>query len=74
VRCSDIRNPDYSSITRRVQYALADEANISGLNRLQASQSIFYAMTELCKGQPGSYEPAEDAIAGVKSGKYRAEL
>jgi hypothetical protein len=75
LRCGDIRDKVASAeITRIVQYALADDAKIRGLNRLQASQSIFYAITELCKSKPDSYKPAEDAIAGVRSGKYRAEL
>jgi hypothetical protein len=75
LRCSDTRDKVASAdITRRVQYALADDAQIPGLNRLQASQSIFFAITELCKAKPGSYQPATDAIAGVRSGKYRADL
>jgi hypothetical protein len=61
-------------MTRIVQYALADDANIARLNRLRASQSIFYAITELCKGQPGSYKPARPAIEGVRSGEYVADL
>ena len=61
-------------VTRTVQVALADDAKISGLTRLQASQSIYYAITELCKSKPGVYQPAEDAIAGVRSGEFRAEL
>ena len=74
VRCSDVRNADFAPITRRVQYALADDADIPGLNRLQASQSIFYAITELCKERPGSHEPARDAVEAVRDGTYRAEL
>jgi hypothetical protein len=75
LRCADIRDKVASAdITRRVQYALADDAQIPGLNRLQASQSIFFAITELCKSKPGSYQPATDAIAGVRGGKYRADL
>jgi hypothetical protein len=75
LRCADIRDKVESArITRIVQYALADDANIKGLNRLQASQSIYYAITELCKSKPDSYRPAEDAIAAVRSGRYRAEL
>ena len=61
-------------MTRRVQYALADDAKIPGLNRLRASQSIFFAITEVCKGKPGSYKPARPAIAGVRSGEYLADL
>ena len=57
-----------------VQYALADDAKIPGLNRLRASQSIYFAITELCKGKPGSYKPARPAIAGVRSGEYLADL
>jgi hypothetical protein len=75
LRCADIRDKIASArMTRVVQYALADDAKIRGLNRLQASQSIFYAITELCKAKPGSYRPAEDAIAGVRSGEFRAQL
>ena len=75
LRCADIEDKIASAdITRRVQYALADDAQIRGLNRLQSSQSIYYAITELCKGRPDSYEPAEHAIAAVRSGDLRADL
>jgi hypothetical protein len=75
LRCGDIRDKLASAdITRIVQYALADEAQIRGLNRLQASQSIFFAITELCRAKPDSYRPANDAIAGVRSGEFRAKL
>jgi hypothetical protein len=75
VRCADIRDKlTAARITRVVQVALADDARIRGLNRLQASQSIYYAITELCKSKPGSYQPAKDAVAGVRSGEFRAEL
>lgn len=75
LRCSDIRDKVRSArITRVVQNALAQDAKIRGLNQLQASQSIYYAITELCKSKPGSYRPAQDAIAGVRSGEFRAAL
>jgi hypothetical protein len=75
LRCADIEDKVASAdISRRVQYALADDAKIGGLTRLQSSQSIFYAITELCKGSPGSYAPGEDAIAAVRSGELRADL
>jgi hypothetical protein len=75
LRCADIRDKVASArITRVVQNALANDAKIRGLNQLQASQSIYYAITELCKSKPGSYRPAEDAIAGVRSGEFRAQL
>ena len=73
LRCADLRDKLASAdITRTVQNALASDAKIRGLNQLQASQSIFYAITELCKAKPGSYRPAKDAIAAVRSGELRA--
>ena len=75
LRCSDLADKVASApLTRRVQYALADEAGIPGLNRLRASQSIFFAITEVCKGKPGSYQPARPAIAAVRSGEFVADL
>lgn len=75
LRCADLSDKvDSARMTRIVQYALADDAKIRGLNRLQASQSIYYAITEVCKGEPGSFKPAKPAIAGVRSGEYRADL
>lgn len=75
LRCEDLADKVASAdMTRRVQYALADDARIPGLNRLRASQSIFFAITEVCKGKPGSFEPARRAIAGVRSGEYLADL
>ena len=75
LRCSDLRDKLAAArFSRTVQVALADDAKIPGLNRLQASQSIYFAITELCKAQPGSYRPAKDAIAAVRSGELRAEL
>jgi hypothetical protein len=75
LRCRDLADKVASAdMTRRVQYALADDADIRGLNRLRASQSIFYAITEICDGKPGSYKPARPAIAGVRSGEFVADL
>jgi hypothetical protein len=75
LRCSDLADKVASAgLTRRVQYALADDAKIAGLNRLRASQSIFFAITEVCKGKPGSYKPALPAISGVREGEYVADL
>jgi hypothetical protein len=75
LRCSDIEDEiESADITRRVQYALADDAKIRGLNRLQSSQSIYYAITELCKGRSASFQPAEPAIAAVRTGDLRADL
>ena len=75
LRCSDLVDKVASArMTRIVQYALADAARIPGLTRLRASQSIFFGITEVCKGKPGSYKPARPAISGVRNGEYLADL
>ena len=75
LRCADLADKvDSARMTRRVQYALADDAAIPGLNRLRASQSIFFAITEVCKGKPGSYKPARPAVSAVRSGEFVADL
>jgi hypothetical protein len=75
LRCADLMDKvDSARMTRIVQYALADDAKIPRLNRLRASQSIFYAITEICKDKPGSFKPARPAISGVRSGEYLADL
>lgn len=74
VRCSDIRDEHSTRNTRMVQHALAADVKVNGLGELAVSQSIYYGLLETCKGKPGSFEPAAEAIAGVKSGRYRAEL
>lgn len=60
--------------TRRATVAIADGMRTPGLNRLQKTQSLFYAMTELCKGRSASHQPVDAAIEGVRSGRYRADL
>ena len=75
LRCADLADKVASAdLSRRVQYALADDARIPGLNRLRASQSIFFAITEVCKGKPGAYKPARPAISGVRAGEFLADL
>ena len=75
LRCADLADKVASAgLTRRAQYALADDAKIPGLNRLRASQSIFFAITEVCKGKPGSYKPARPAVSGVRAGEFVADL
>ena len=74
VRCWDIRDRRSTHNTRLVQYALARELKGTGLNPLQASQSVYFALTKICKSRPDSYEPAKAAIAAVRCCRYLAEL
>jgi hypothetical protein len=75
IACGHVRDQQrWASETRRATVAIGDRQEVPGLNRLQATQSLFFAMTEVCKGRPPSYEPAEAAVQGVRQGKYRADL
>jgi hypothetical protein len=75
IACGHVRDQQkWASVTRHATVAISDREQIAGISRLQATQSIFSAMTELCKGRPASYQPAEAAVDGVRSGRYRADL
>ena len=73
--CGDLADKQASAaVGRRAQFALAAGANVKGMSRLRVAQSIFFAMTELCKGADASYKPATDAVRAVERGKYVADL
>jgi hypothetical protein len=64
----------WADVTRRATVAIGDRERFPGLNLLQGTQSLFFAKTELCKGRPASYEPADAALEAVRTGRYRADL
>jgi hypothetical protein len=80
VTCADIaaqpRSPEASRLVIQAEFALAQVPELRGvvaretLNR--TGRSVYFGLTEECKGRPPSFEPAEPAVAGVLSGKYRA--
>ena len=75
IACGHVRNQQrWADVTRRATVAIANRERIKGLNTLQATQSTFYAMTELCKGRPAGFQPARAAVKAVESGEYRADL
>jgi hypothetical protein len=75
IACGHVQDQQqWARETRQSTVAIGDREKVPGLNRLQATQSLFFAMTEVCKGRPASYEPADAAIQGVRQGKYRAGL
>jgi hypothetical protein len=75
IACGHVRDQQkWADVTRRATVAIAGREQIPRLNDLQATQSIFYAMTELCKQRPTSFEPTEAAVRAVRAGKYLAEL
>ena len=75
IACGHVRDQQrWADVTRRATVAIADQERFRNLNRLQATQSLFFAMTELCKGRPASHKLARAAVQAVRQGTYRADL
>jgi hypothetical protein len=80
VTCADLaaqpRSPEASRLVIKAEFALAQVPELrkvvakETLNR--TGRSVYYGLVEECKGRRPSFEPAEPAVAGVLSGKYRA--
>ena len=80
VTCADLaaqpKSPESSRLVIQAEFALAQVPELRDvvaketLNR--TGRSVYYGLTEECKGRPPSFEPAKPAVAGVLSGKYRA--
>ena len=78
VTCGDLirqpESPEAQKLVIRAEFALASlpelrrRAEQMTLNR--AGRSVYWAMTELCKGRPESYTPGKAAVAAVKRGEY----
>jgi hypothetical protein len=80
VTCGDLArqplHPESQKLVIRAEFALARDPSLrrirlkETLNR--TGRSVYYAMTELCKGRRPSFEPARPAVAAVRRGKYLA--
>jgi hypothetical protein len=78
--CADLarqpRSPEASRLVIKAEFALAQVPALrqvvakETLNR--TGRSVYYALTEVCKGRRPSFEPARLAVQGVREGKYRA--
>ena len=80
VTCGDLRrqplHPESARLVIHAEFALAREPVLRNqrlkqtLNR--TGRSVYYAMTEICKGRDDSFEPAQPAVEAVRRGKYSA--
>jgi hypothetical protein len=78
--CADLarqpESPEASRLVIKAEFALAQVPELrqvvakETLNR--TGRSVYYALTEICKGRRPSFEPAGLAVEGVRQGKYRA--
>jgi hypothetical protein len=76
--CGDIARQSTSSTSQRmvihVEFALAREPvlakRVAAMTGNRVGRSIYWAMTEVCKGREASFEPGRDAVEAVRQGKY----
>jgi hypothetical protein len=76
--CGDIAAQSASSTSQRlvigVEFALADEPalreRVDAMTENRVGRSIYWAMTEVCKGKDATFTPGEQAVEAVRQGEY----
>jgi hypothetical protein len=76
--CGDIaRQPEHTDSQKlviRAEFALAREPalrkRVRAMTENRVGRSVYWAMTDLCKGQDASFTPGERAVEAVREGKY----
>jgi hypothetical protein len=79
--CGDLRkqsHPEGARVVIRAQTALVRERalrrRVAEQGPQRVNQSIYFALTEVCKGRDPSFRPARQTVEGVRRGSYQAEL
>ena len=79
--CGDLRkqsHPEGARVVIRAQTALVRERalrrRIAEQGPQRVNQSVYFGLTEVCKGRDPSFRPALQAVEGVRRGRYQAEL
>ena len=78
VTCGDLaRQPEHmesQKLVIRAEFALAREPDlrkrVRAMTENRVGRSVYWAMTELCKGAEASFTPGEQAVAAVRQGQY----
>jgi hypothetical protein len=76
--CDDLaRQPETSTNQRLVinaEFALAEapmlRQRVEAMTSNRVGRSVYWALTELCKGQDPAFKPARAAVEAVRDGKY----
>ena len=76
--CGDLaRQPQHhesQKLVIRAEFALAREPvlrkRVKEMTLNRAGRSVYYAMTELCRGRGPSFRPGRDAVEAVRRGRY----
>jgi hypothetical protein len=78
VNCGDLaRQPEAEESQKLVinaEFALAREPalkrRVAKMTENRVGRSVYWALTELCKGQAPTFRPARAAVEAVRQGKY----
>jgi hypothetical protein len=78
VTCGDLaaqpKSPEAQKLVIRAEFALAREPVLRkrarGMTLNRAGRSVYWAMTEICKGREASYTPGREAVEAVRRGQY----
>jgi hypothetical protein len=76
--CGDLaRQPDHpesQKLVIRAEFALAREPvlrkRVAQMTLNRTGRSVYWAMTEICKGRQPSFRPARLAVEAVRRGEY----
>ena len=80
VTCGDLArqplHPESQKLVIRAEFTLAREPSLRKIRAKETlnrtGRSVYYAMTEICKGRRLNFEPARLAVGAVRRGKYLA--
>lgn len=78
--CGDLArqplHPESQKLVIRAEFTLAREPSLRKIRAKETlnrtGRSVYYAMTEICKGSRPNFEPARPAVDAVRRGNYLA--
>src|SRR5918999_3161845 len=78
VTCADLaaqpKSPEASRLVINAEFALAQVPELKEVVKSETlnrtGRSVYYGMTEVCKGRRPAFEPAKLAVEGVLQGRY----
>jgi hypothetical protein len=76
--CGDLarqpEHPESQKLVIRAEFALAQEPllrkRVEKMTLNRAGRSVYWAMTELCKGRDAEFTPGRQAVEAVRQGEY----
>jgi hypothetical protein len=76
--CGDLarqpQHPESQRLVIKAEFALAQEPSlrkrVAEMTLNRAGRSVYWALTEICKGKEPSFRPARLAVEAVRQGKY----